>query len=652
MLSAYDLRVSLTEGQLFAGYTIQRKLGAGGMGSVYLASHPRLPRLDAIKVLSAELRSDSEYGQRFLREADLVSTLSHPNILGVHDRGESDGQLWMSMDYVAGTDAAQLLHDKYPKGMPPNVALPIIDAVASALSYAHQRGLLHRDVKPANILLDSETSRIYLADFGIARPINDTSKLTATNMAVGTVAYAAPEQLRGEAVDGRTDQYALACTAFQLLTGTTPYADSNPAIVITKHVTAPTPSLGVHRPELRELDPVFARAMAKNPAGRYASCQEFAQALAQQAFTRQPPAHSAPTMPSIAHRQIAPPMPPPMPPPIAPPAPPPLPPPATRKSKPVALIAIGTVAALLLVAGAVFAGVKLFGGSHPAGTPSSGSSTTLSPMAAGTGFSGLYRADYGPGTNLDGVAVPGAPAMTGEWDVRSTCGTSGCIANAAYVGTSGVVLVSNMTFDQIGNDWVAVSTGSVQCNNATTEVWVVFVLTPKPDGTLAGETSRATANGCSSAKRTVTFTRTGDGVPARVPDPAALPPRTTSDATTLHGRYHENIVYANGSFPPGSPDLQVRTYCLRTGDRCISAFHAPDGDVTLVFAGGKWTRNEEGTVPCARGGTTTIKITAEYPMPSQLADPIPVLEGHGTNTSTGGQCEGGDFTDKFVRTGD
>ncbi|WP_275078777.1 serine/threonine-protein kinase [Mycolicibacterium mucogenicum] len=238
----------LTEGQVFAGYTIRRKLGAGGMGSVYLASHPRLPRLDAVKVLSADLTSDPEYGPRFLREADLVSTLSHPNILGVHDRGECDGQLWISMDYVAGTDAAQLLREHYPAGMPPEVALPIIQAVASALDHAHRRGLLHRDVKPANILLDAETSRIYLADFGIARPMNDSAGLTATNMAVGTVAYAAPEQLRGEGMDGRTDQYALACTAFQLLTGNPPYADSNPAVVITKHVTAPAPSLGSTAP--------------------------------------------------------------------------------------------------------------------------------------------------------------------------------------------------------------------------------------------------------------------------------------------------------------------------------------------------------------------------------------------------------------------
>ena len=226
-------------GELFAGFTILRILGAGAMGTVYLAAHPRLPRQDALKVLSAELTADPQYRERFLREADLAASLSHPNILGIHDRGEYEEQFWISMDYVAGTDAGRLVRDHHSGGMPLNDALAIITAVGSALDYAHQRGLLHRDVKPANILLDSQTRRIFLADFGIARRIDDISGLTETNMAVGTVSYAAPEQLRGEPLDGRTDQYALACTAFHLLTGAPPYVDSNPAVVITKQLHVP-----------------------------------------------------------------------------------------------------------------------------------------------------------------------------------------------------------------------------------------------------------------------------------------------------------------------------------------------------------------------------------------------------------------------------
>jgi serine/threonine-protein kinase len=627
------LPVPLTEGQVFAGYTIRRLLGAGGMGSVYLADHPRLPRQDALKVLAPDLTEDPEYGPRFRREADLVSTLSHPNILGVYDRGEVDGQLWISMVYVAGTDAARLLRDHYPNGMPAHVALPIIAAVASALDYAHQRGLLHRDIKPANILLESETSRIYLADFGIARPMDDSTKLTATNMAVGTVAYAAPEQLRGEPMDGRTDQYALACTAFHLLTGSTPYADTNPAVVITKHVTAPAPSLGERRPELRGLDPVLARAMAKTREGRYPTCQEFAHALQYQlaAPSRQfDHARDLGGHPTVAAT----------------------PPPAGEpKSRSKAVLAVLAALAVLMVAGGVFAGVRLLSKEDKPPAAPAGPQTAAA-LATGDGFTGLYRADYGPGTDLEGNPIPGAPEMTGTWDVRSSCGTNGCIANARYVGNSGIVLVSDLTFDQIAGDWVAVATGSVQCNDMTTEAWVVFTLTPRPDGSLTGETTRAAANGCSSNKRTVTFTHSGDNDRSRVPDPSTLPARTTSPATALHGRYHESIVYTNGGFAPGAPDLQVRTHCLRTGDRCISLFHAIDGVVTLVFADNKWTRNEVGVVPCAQGGTTNVTITAEYPLPTDLADPIPVLNGRGQNISTGSQCQGGEFTDKFVRTGD
>ena len=145
--------MSLEVGQVFAGYTILRVLGAGGMGRVYLASHPRLPRLDALKVLPPDLTADAEFRARFEREAELAAGLSHPNIVGIHDRGEQDGQFWISMDYVPGTDLVRLLRESYPGGMPVDEVLPIITAVASALDYAHHRGLLHRDVKPANILL-------------------------------------------------------------------------------------------------------------------------------------------------------------------------------------------------------------------------------------------------------------------------------------------------------------------------------------------------------------------------------------------------------------------------------------------------------------------------------------------------------------------
>ncbi|MEZ0051522.1 serine/threonine protein kinase [Mycobacterium sp. MAA66] len=286
----------LTEGAVFAEYRILRSLGSGGMGQVYLAQHPRLPRLYALKVLPTDLSTDDEYRGRFEREADLAAGLYHPNIVGVHDRGEFHGQLWIAMDYVDGPDCNRLLRERYPAALPQTEALAIVSAIADALDYAHQRGLLHRDVKPANILLTAPQSgsrRILLADFGIARRAGDVSGLTATNFVVGTVNYVAPEQLQDQRIDGRADQYALAVTAYQLLTGAMPFQGSNPAVVIGQHLSAPPPSISDRRPELAPLDPVFATALAKNPQNRFARCSDFATALS--TARSQPAARFAPT---------------------------------------------------------------------------------------------------------------------------------------------------------------------------------------------------------------------------------------------------------------------------------------------------------------------------------------------------------------------
>jgi serine/threonine protein kinase, bacterial len=272
----------LADGEVFAGYTIRRVLGSGGMGEVYLAEHPRLPRWEALKVLGVAVSADEEYRARFGLEAEMVATLRHPNIVTIHDRGSEDGRLWIAMDYVEGIDAARLLAERHPGGVPPREVVRIVGAVAAALDYAHGRGVLHRDIKPGNILLgqdDGDHGRILLADFGVARWIGRPNHLTGIDMTVGTVTYAAPEQLRGEDVDGRADQYSLAATAYHLLTGRAPFAQSNPAVVITHHLSSPPPSLESAGPDLRRLGPVLARAMAKDPADRFDSCGLFAAAL-------------------------------------------------------------------------------------------------------------------------------------------------------------------------------------------------------------------------------------------------------------------------------------------------------------------------------------------------------------------------------------
>ena len=274
----------LANGDVFAGFRILRPLGFGGMGEVYLVQHPRLPRQDALKILPAEMSADPEFRARFNREAEMAAALYHPHIVGIHDRGEFNGQLWISMDYIDGPDAGRLLKEQYPNGLPPREVVDIVAAVADALDYAHGRGLLHRDVKPPNILLTNpERGRrlIVLADFGIARDAADSNGLTATNVTVGTVNYASPEQLMGAPIDGRADQYALAATAYHLLSGSPMFGSSNAAVVIGQHLNAPPPRLGDSRLALARLDPVLGKALSKNPADRFRSCTEFAEALRQ-----------------------------------------------------------------------------------------------------------------------------------------------------------------------------------------------------------------------------------------------------------------------------------------------------------------------------------------------------------------------------------
>jgi serine/threonine-protein kinase len=300
----------LTGGQTFAGYRIVRLLGSGGMGEVYLAEHPRLPRRDALKVLPADVSADPDYRARFIREADLASKLYHPNIVGVHDRGEHEGQLWISMDYVDGVDAGRLLTERYRAGMPVGQVKRIVTALAGALDYAHKQGLLHRDVKPANIMLthvddDKAEPRILLTDFGIARNVDDISGLTATNFTVGTVAYSAPEQLMGRDLDGRVDQYALAATAHHLLTGSQLFPYSNQAVIISHHLNATAPALSDTHPELAPLDPALARALAKDPDDRFACCLDFAHALSEPSYEQESPSPVATTKSApVPHRSI------------------------------------------------------------------------------------------------------------------------------------------------------------------------------------------------------------------------------------------------------------------------------------------------------------------------------------------------------------
>lgn len=267
-----------------AGYRVLDRLGAGGMGQVFLVAHPRLPRSDALKLLDGAVSSSEEFQARFIHEADLLAPLSHPNIVHLYDRGRlDDGRLWLTMEYLQGTDAKQLLRERGP--LPLGLVAQIVSGVAAALDYAYEDfSITHRDVKPANVLVrmrGERASAVKLVDFGIAKASTEASSLTVTGTTVGTLGYLSPEAINGLELDNRTDLYSLATAAFELLTGAPPFAGTTIAAIMGAHLYQPIPSLHLRGPGLPEdLDAVFERALAKDPAARYATSGEFAAALA------------------------------------------------------------------------------------------------------------------------------------------------------------------------------------------------------------------------------------------------------------------------------------------------------------------------------------------------------------------------------------
>lgn len=268
----------LSAGSVFAGYRIERMLGAGGMGTVYRARNPDLPRSEALKVLAAELSRDLDFRARFVREADVAAGLDHPNIVAVHQRGQFEGRLWIAMQFVDGGNAEDALR---AATMTTARAVYVIGEVAKALDYAHQQGVIHRDIKPANFLLSRAAGgdeRVLLSDFGIARALGDTG-LTSTGSVLATLAYAAPEVLAGQGFDGRADLYSLGCALFRLLTGEAPFAAGAGAAVavVAGHLHQPPPTVSDRVPGLSAaMDAVIATAMAKDPMRRFTSAGEFA----------------------------------------------------------------------------------------------------------------------------------------------------------------------------------------------------------------------------------------------------------------------------------------------------------------------------------------------------------------------------------------
>ncbi len=272
-------------GSYVAGYRLDEQIGRGGMAAVYLAHDSRLDRRVALKILAPEFADDPEFRQRFTRESRAAASVDHPHILPVFDAGAADGALYIAMRYVQGRDLRTLLG--WYGTLPLDRVISIVTQVASALDAAHRHGLVHRDVKPANILLDSGTGsdhpdHVYLSDFGLAKMSLAATGLTSAGHFVGTLDYVAPEQIEGHAVDGRADLYGLACAAYEMLCGAPPFKRDQGeglSVLWAQLSEAPAPPTA-HRPDLpAAIDHVMAKALAKSPDDRHRNCLDFAASL-------------------------------------------------------------------------------------------------------------------------------------------------------------------------------------------------------------------------------------------------------------------------------------------------------------------------------------------------------------------------------------
>jgi serine/threonine protein kinase, bacterial len=574
--------MALASGATFAGYTVARKLGTGVTGEVYLATDPQSVRWVALKVLSPALSTDGDFRHRFLSETSTTANLYHPHIAQVHARGEFEGQLWIAMDYVEGGNAARLMADRFPAVSPAGEVLAIVSAVASALDHAHQRGLLHRDVKPANILLTNQgegEQQILLADFGIAVP-------------GGTVAYAAPEQLTGaDEIDGRADQYALAATAFHLLTGAAPVQHTDRAAAVDQLLNNPPPRLSDQRPELARLDDVFAHALARRPDDRFESCRSFADAANEQAGvssgdrspeavlsgevvdypayawpetneiqdlkpppqTRPGSGHSASeALPLLADDVSA-----------APRAlltdtQPRAAAPRGRRPRKIVLSAAAVVFVAALLGFGILIGRKTEATSTQPASPSAstpvaaGAPTTSTQVAAPVPLDGTYRLDVErTKQTFNYTPDPQAPDVNTYWAFRSSCTPSSCAAAGVQLDDNGHSQPKSpggqaVVLDFRDGRWMSrpeadgfpcIAPNGAAGTHATTQV---LSLRPEPQGEFVGEmTVTVQSNECAQQgavlRAPVVATRSGDVPPAViVPDPVAIPDGPTALTSTPH----------------------------------------------------------------------------------------------------------------------
>src|SRR6476469_154399 len=269
----------LSDGDEFAGYQSERRLGRGGMGILYLAVEPGLERRVALKLIAPEAAVEEVFTRRFSEESRIAASIEHPNVVPIYAAGEEAGVPYIAMRYVAGADLARRLVREVC--LPPPSAVELIGQIGNGLDAIHAAGLVHRDVKPANVLLSGGegAEHAYITDFGVARNVATESGLTQTGRFVGTLDYVAPEQISGGAVDARVDVYALGCLLFKLLTGEVPFPREGDAARLYAHLNDPPPAPSLYAPEVSmALDDVVVRAMSKSPGDRFPSAGDLGRA--------------------------------------------------------------------------------------------------------------------------------------------------------------------------------------------------------------------------------------------------------------------------------------------------------------------------------------------------------------------------------------
>ncbi len=520
-------------GSVVAGCRLEEEIGRGGMGVVYRATDLSLERTVALKLIAPELTTNPDFRERFKRESRLAASIEHANVVPVYAAGEAEDLLYLVTRYIRGTDLRSLIQEQ--GALEPARAARIVAQVAAALGAAHRRGLIHRDVKPANVLIEQDggNEHAYLTDFGIARDLGGTA-LTRTGMLVGTMDYIAPERLEDRPGDGRSDIYALGCVLFEALTGQVPFPRDSDVAKMYAHMNEPVPSARQFRPEVPPpLAETATKAMAKSPDERFATADDLADTLRAEATTLSGPRSVPDADPTeLSPTQHAPPPPPAKPPPAKPPpglrpaTPRPAPPPRAPVTPPTQQVPERPRRALPLVIGGLVllaligvAAVLLAGGSSDSGDKSASKTTSSSDSSKPLSPSALSPIDIGSG--VDGIEV-GAGSV---WVANNR-------KNTVTRVDPGTRKVAGTTPVGRNPDSVAVGEGAVWVTNTDDDNVTKLSTSGKvedtidvgdgPEGVLAGRGAVWVADGLDGK---VTKLDPGGGAPKTIPvgtDPVQL----------------------------------------------------------------------------------------------------------------------------------